>query len=83
MLKVVLKPLSRGVEESENALIHGKHDGRAGHCSHEMGSQAAVETHETLFNPDELEALNQARVLGQPIVHRRLSKSGSRNLSSQ
>lgn len=72
--------LGRCVEEAQNDLIHAKHDCRTRHRSHEMRSQAAVETHEALFLPDELEALDQAGVLELAVCQRSLSQTSSRNL---
>lgn len=68
------------VEEAQNDLVHAKHDCRTRHRSHEMRSQAAVETHEAFFLPDELEALDQAGVLELAVCQRSLSQSSSRNL---
>lgn len=61
------------MEEAEDTLVHAEHDGCAGHGAHEMGCQAAIETHEALLDPDELEALHQAGVLGEAVIHGRLS----------
>lgn len=65
--------LCGSVEQTEDAFVHAKHDGGAGYGSHEMGSEAAVEAHQALLDPDELEALDQPGVLGQAVLHRRLS----------
>lgn len=55
--------VGRNVEDAKNALVHAEHDGSAGDGPHEVRGQAAVETHEALFPPDEAETLDQARVL--------------------
>lgn len=73
--------LGRRVEEAQDDLVHGKHHCRAGNRAHEVRCQAAVETHEAFFLPDELEALYQASVLELAVSHGSLSKTGSRNLS--
>lgn len=54
--------LGRRVEQAQDALVHAKHDGRAGHRPHQMRRQAAVQAHQTLLLPHQLEALHQARV---------------------
>ena len=47
----------RGVEETQNTLVHAEHDGRAGYRPHQMWRQPAVQTHEALLDPHDLEAL--------------------------
>lgn len=74
------RELGGRVEEAQNDLVHAKHDCRTRHRSHEMRSQAAVETHEAFFLPDELEALDQAGVLELAVCQRSLSQTSSRNL---
>lgn len=79
--RAAVRPLRRRVEEAQDALVHGKHDGSARHGSKQMRSQAAVETHEALFLPHQLEALYQASVLEFAVCERCLTKSSSRNLT--
>jgi hypothetical protein len=72
--------LGRSVEEAQDNLVHAEHDCRTRHRSHEMRRQAAVETHEAFFFPDELEALDQAGVFELAVCQRSLSQASSRNL---
>lgn len=72
--------LGGSVEEAQNDLVHAEHDCRTRDRSHEMRGQAAVETHEAFFLPDELEALDQTGVLELAVCQRSLSQTSSRNL---
>lgn len=68
------------MEEAQDDLVHAKHDGRTRDSSHEMRRQAAVQAHEALFLPDELEALHQAGVLELAVAQGGLSQPSSCNL---
>ena len=70
----VLAQTSRGrAEQSQDPLVHAKHDGGARHRPHQVGRHAAVQAREALLEPDAPEALHQARVLGPAVGHGRLS----------
>lgn len=70
----------RGVEQPQDPFVHAKHDGGAGDGAQEMGRQAAVEADEPLLAPDELEALDEARVLGPAVLHRGLPEARAGDL---
>lgn len=81
VVRVCGDALGRRVAETKNALVHGKHDGRAGHGAQQVRRQASVETHEALLLPDELEALHETRVLElAPVCDGCLSQARARHL---
>lgn len=51
-----------GSEETQDSLVHAKHDGSAGHDSEHMRYETTVQSSHTLFLPDQLEALCQTSV---------------------
>ena len=66
--------------DPQHKLIYAKRNDSRGQRPNHMGSQASIQSRHTFLLSDQTEALQQARVFGPAILHRRLTQSRSNNL---
>lgn len=72
--------ISRCSYESQDKLVDTQRDDSRGDGAKHMGHQASIKTRHTFFLGNELEALQQAGVFGDAVLHWRLTESCSDDL---
>lgn len=72
--------MMRRLQQSQDALVHAKHDGRTWDGPEQVRRHASIETDHALLLGHKLEALNQAGILWSAVRHGRLTESCPGNL---